>query len=53
LSTLNVDRDVGFLEEEMSEEAKMSGPCSGLRVLELGSMVSAAAGRPDFGGHGG
>ncbi|MBN3785325.1 CoA transferase [Burkholderia sp. Ac-20353] len=25
----------------MSEEAKTSGPCSGLRVLELGSMVSA------------
>jgi len=25
----------------MSEEPKMSGPCSGLRVLELGTMVSA------------
>ncbi|WP_208449925.1 CoA transferase [Burkholderia sp. BCC0419] len=25
----------------MSEEARRSGPCSGLRVLELGSMVSA------------
>lgn len=25
----------------MNEMAKTDGPCSGLRVLELGSMVSA------------
>jgi formyl-CoA transferase len=32
---------MSLLEEKMRDQVKTNGPCSGLRVLELGSMVSA------------